>query len=166
MSALLVHPPIALLVAATLAGAALMLTWRAHEARRAVTVRSILIPPLGMATGFSMFAAPATRVPVVWAVAAFALGAVVFAIPLIRTSRLVVDREQVLVQRSRAFVAILLALVAVRFALRAWIEQYVSPLQTGALFYLLAFGAVVRWRVAMLVEYRRLSTARGSCLAS
>lgn len=145
-----------LVVIATLAGAVGMLTWRAHEARRVVTLRSILIPPLGMATGFSMFAVPATRVPLTWALAALALGAIVFAIPLIRTSRLVQQDDQILVQRSRAFIAILLGLVAVRFGLRTWIEQYVSPLQTGALFYLLAFAAVVRWRLAMLRDYRRL----------
>ena len=63
MPAVLVHPPMFLVVIATLAGAVAMLTWRAHEARRVVTVRSIILPPLGMSTGFSMFAAPATRVP-------------------------------------------------------------------------------------------------------
>lgn len=80
-----------------------------------------------------------------------------FAIPLVRTSRLVRQDDRVLVQRSRAFVVILLGLVAIRFGLRTWIEQYISPLQTGALFFLLAFGAIVRWRVAMLREYRRLT---------
>ncbi|HEX8108152.1 MAG TPA: cytochrome c biogenesis protein CcdC [Kofleriaceae bacterium] len=157
MPALVVHPPILLVVAVTLAGAVAMLTWRSHEARRVVTARSILIPPIGMSTGFSMFAVPATRVPLTWALAALALGALVFAIPLVRTSRLVRQDDRILVQRSRAFVAILLGLVAVRFGLRTWIEQYISPLQTGALFFLLAFGAIVRWRVAMLREYRRLT---------
>lgn len=155
MPAVFVHPPMFLVVIVTLAGAVAMLTWRAHEARRVVTVRSIVIPPLGMSTGFSMFAVPATRVPLAWALAALALGAVVFAIPLIRTSRLVQQDAQILVQRSRTFVAILLGLVALRFGLRTWIEQYVSPLQTGALFFLLAFGAIVRWRLAMLREFRR-----------
>jgi membrane protein CcdC involved in cytochrome C biogenesis len=154
--AILVHPPLALVIAATLAGAVAMLTWRAREARRPVTLRAILIPPLGMATGFSMFAIPATRVPLWWALAALALGALVFAIPLIRTSKLVVIDHQILVQRSRAFAVILLVLVGVRFGLREWIEQYVSPLQTGALFFLLAFGAVVRWRLTMLRDYELL----------
>jgi membrane protein CcdC involved in cytochrome C biogenesis len=154
--AILVHPPLALVIAATLAGAVAMLTWRAREARRPVTLRAILIPPLGMATGFSMFAIPATRVPLWWAFAALALGALVFAIPLIRTSKLVVIDHQILVQRSRAFAVILLVLVGVRFGLREWIEQYVSPLQTGALFFLLAFGAVVRWRLTMLRDYELL----------
>lgn len=156
MPAVVTHPPMLLVVIVTLAGAVAMLTWRSHEARRAVTVRSIVIPPLGMASGFSMFVAPATRVPLSWALAALALGAVLFAIPLVRTSRLVQQDDQILVQRSRAFVVILLGLVAVRFGLRTWIEQYVSPLQTGALFFLLAFGAIVRWRASMLIEYRRL----------
>ena len=165
MPALFLHPPIALVVAVTLAGAVAMLTWRAREARRAVTLRSIIIPPLGMATGFSMFAVPAMRVPLAWAVGALGVGALVFAIPLIRTSRLVRDQDQILVQRSRAFVAILLALVAVRFGLRTWIEQYVSPPQTGALFFLLAFGAIVRWRLAMFRDYRRLTALSAAAAA-
>lgn len=159
MPGLLAHPPIVLVIAATVAGAVAMLMWRAHEARRAVTLRSIIIPPIGMSTGFSMFAVPATRVPLTWGAAAVGLGAVVFAIPLVRTSRLIRESDQILVQRSRAFVAILLSLVAVRFGLRTWIEQYVSPLQTGALFFLLAFGAVVRWRVSMLRDYRRMTVS-------
>jgi membrane protein CcdC involved in cytochrome C biogenesis len=161
MPSFVLHPPAWLLVLGTLAGAVVMLMWRSHEGRRPVTPRTILIPPLGMATGLSMFAVPATRVPAIWAIAALALGAVVFAIPLLRTSRLVRQDEQVLVQRSRAFVAILLALVAARFGLRTWIEQYVSSPQTGALFFLLAFGAIVRWRVTMWFDYRRLVEDRG-----
>jgi membrane protein CcdC involved in cytochrome C biogenesis len=163
MPSFILHPPTWLLVLGTLVGAVVVLIWRAHEGRRAVTPRTILIPPIGMATGLSMFAVPATRVPVMWAIAALTLGAVVFAIPLLRTSRLVRQGEQVLVQRSRAFVAILLALVAVRFGLRTWIEQYVSSPQTGAMFYLLAFGAIVRWRVTMWFDYRRLVSTPAPC---
>lgn len=159
MPPILVHPPAVLVVLVTLAGAGAMLVWRAREGRRPVTLRSVIVPPLGMSTGFCMFAMPATRVPVTWALVALALGAAVFAIPLIRTSHLVREGERVLVQRSGAFVAILLGLVAVRFGLRTWLEQYVSPLQTGALAFLLAFGAVVRWRLDMLCALRRL----GAC---
>ena len=139
-----------------------MLTWRAHEARRAVTVRSILIPPLGMSTGLLMFVVPATRVPLAWAAGAFALGVVAFAIPLIRTSKLARQGEVIVVQRSRAFAVILLVLVGLRFGLREWVEQYVSPLQTGALLFLLAFGAVLRWRLTMLRELRALLVVPGN----
>ena len=143
--------------AAALVGAGVMLAWRFHETSRPVSATSIIAPPLGMSTGLGMFAVPATRVPWSWALVAFLVGALVLAIPVARSSRLVRRGEQVLLQRSRAFLWILLGLVAVRFAIRSWVEHLVSPMQTGALLFLLALGMILRWRVAMLLEYRRLS---------
>jgi membrane protein CcdC involved in cytochrome C biogenesis len=32
----------------------------------------------------------------------------------------------------------------------------VTPVQTGALFFVLALGMIVRWRTGMLLEYLRL----------
>jgi len=40
-----------------------VLAWRVREGRTAVTVKKIVLPPLGMATGFCMFLVPAFRVP-------------------------------------------------------------------------------------------------------
>jgi membrane protein CcdC involved in cytochrome C biogenesis len=154
-----VHLPVALAVLVTLAGAAAMLAWRVREARTPVSTRRIVAPPLGMSTGFLVFLAPAARVPWAWASAAFALGALVFAVPLARTSRLVRTGDVVWMQRSRAFLWILAGLVIARTALRAYVEQVVTPLQTGALFFVLAFGMIARWRVGMLLEYRRLLAA-------
>ncbi len=133
-----------------------MVAWRVREGRSPVSLRKIVIPPLGMSTGFCMFFYPPTRVPLAWAVGALLLGVVVFAEPLIRTSRLTIQGSEILVRRSPAFMFILLGLVAVRFGLRTWMETFIGPLQTGALFYLLAFGAVVRWRSSMVMEYRAL----------
>ncbi len=148
--------PPALYALASLAGALGVLTWRVRETQRPVSVAKLIVPPLGMSTGLFMFVAPETRVPWSWALLAVALGALVFAVPLARTSKLTRVGDQIHMQRSRAFLIILLGLVAVRFALRAWIEQYVSPLQTGALFFLLALGAIVRWRAALLREFLAL----------
>ena len=150
------HP---VMIVGALAGAGAMIMYRSREARRPVTTRAIIVPPLGMSTGLCMFAYAPTRVPLTWALCALALGALVFAEPLIRTSRLQRQGDTIMVRRSPAFLVTLLVLVAARFALRAWIEQYVAPLQTGALFFLLAFGAVVRWRVTMLLDYRRVRAA-------
>ena len=104
-----------------------------------------------------MFFYEPTRVPLSWGFTALLLGAVVFSYPLLRTSRLIVQGDQIFVSRSRAFVWVLLGLVAVRLALRGYVENLITPMQTGALFYLLAFGMVARWRIAMLQEYRLLS---------
>ena len=148
--------PRPLLLAATLAGAAAVIAWRLRESSRPVTARAIVAPPLGMSTGFLMFLAPAARIPWAWAGAAFALGALVFSVPLARTSRLARVGDAVVMQRSKAFLWILLGLVAVRFVLRAYVEQVVTPIQTGAIFFVLAFGMVLRWRAAMLLAYLRL----------
>lgn len=150
------HVPPALMVVASLLGAAVVLVWRHRESQRAVTLRSIVVPPLGMSTGFAMFVVPQTRVPLVAGLGAFLLGALVFSWPLVRTSSLHREGDVVMMKRSRAFLVILLGLVAVRFALRAYVETLATPLQTGALFYLLAFGMIVVWRGIMLVRYRAL----------
>ncbi|MFO0592638.1 MAG: cytochrome c biogenesis protein CcdC [Polyangiaceae bacterium] len=148
------HP--ILLVLASLAGAGAVLVWRFRETATPVTARKIVVPPLGMSTGFCMFLAPQTRVPFLWAVVSLLVGALVFSIPMARTSRLTRKGDGIVMERSRAFLWILLGLVIARFALRAYVEQYVTPVQTGALFYLLAFGMIARWRFSMLLQYLRL----------
>lgn len=150
-------PAVYLLV--TLGGAAAVITWRYRETSKPVTLVSLLAPPLGMSTGLCMFIAPQARVPLAWAVVALVLGAVVFAVPLARSSKLTREGGQVFMKRSPAFLWILLGLVAARFALREWVEQYVSQLQTGALFYLLALGAIARWRLALWREFNALQRA-------
>lgn len=148
--------PPALLFLASLVGAVVVLTWRFHESSRPVTLPKVVAPPLGMSTGLFLFLVPATRIPASWGAAALAIGATVFAWPLMRSSKLTKKDGQVVMQRSRAFLWILLGLLAVRLALHAWIEQWLSAPQTGALFFLLAFGAIVRWRLAMLREFLAL----------
>jgi membrane protein CcdC involved in cytochrome C biogenesis len=154
------HPPPSLYAAASLAGAAVVLAWRYRETSSPVTLRSLVAPPLGMATGLCMFVAPPMRVPWSWALGAFASGALLFALPLMHSSRLTREGEHVMMRRSPAFLVLLLGLVAVRFALRAVIERYVSTPQTGALFFLLALGAIVRWRIGLVLGYRRLLATR------
>jgi membrane protein CcdC involved in cytochrome C biogenesis len=148
------HP--LLLLLATLAGAVAVMTWRVQETRTPVSTRKIVIPPIGMSTGFLMFVAPAARVPWSWAGGAFALGALVLSWPLSRTSRLERQGSEIVLKPSRAFLWILIGLLAIRLALRAWVEQLVTPVQTGAIFFILAFGMILRWRAAMLVDYLRL----------
>lgn len=150
------HLDPALYVFVSLLGAAAVLTWRYRETSAPVTARSLLAPPLGMSTGLFMFLAPQTRVPWAWALTALTLGAAVFSIPLARSSKLTREGDALFMRRSPAFLWILLGLLAVRFALRSWVEQYVTQAQTGALFFLLAFGAIVRWRWSLWREFNRL----------
>jgi membrane protein CcdC involved in cytochrome C biogenesis len=104
-----------------------------------------------------MFVARAFRIPWSWGVAAFLLGVFVFAYPLLATTRLTREGDVIMMQRSRAFIYILLGLAAVRLALRDYVGSIMSAPQTAGLFFILAFGMIVRWRSAMLVEYRELA---------
>jgi membrane protein CcdC involved in cytochrome C biogenesis len=144
----------------SLVGAAAVMAWRVRETQTPVTARKLLLPPLMMSTGFFMFLMPEMRVPLSWAACAFVVGALVFSYPLIHTSRLVRSGDVVLMQRSRAFLVIIVALFALRLLLRQHVEQYVSMTQTAALFFVLAFGMLLPWRLAMFARYRALRSQR------
>lgn len=104
-----------------------------------------------------MFIVPAFRIPLGWAALALAIGAVALAYPLLRTSRLVRQGDVVMMQRSNAFFAVILFLAAIRLMARGYFDKLLTFQQTGALFYLLAFGMIVRWRARMFLEYRALT---------
>jgi membrane protein CcdC involved in cytochrome C biogenesis len=141
---------------ASLVGAAAVLAWRVRETQKPATTRTLLVPPLAMSTGLCMFIAPPARVPIEWAACAFLAGALLLSYPLIHTSTLTRDGDTILLKRSRAFLFILLALLAVRLIARHYVEQYVDAVQTASLFFLLAYGMLVPWRVVMYLRYRRL----------
>ena len=141
----------------SLAGMLAVLAWRVRERRSAVTLRKIVIPPVGMATGFSMFLVPAFRVPWTWALAAFLVGAIVLAYPLLLTSRLERNGEAIMMKRSNTFFIVIIVLAAIRFLARSYLNTVVSIEQTGALFFVLAFGMILRWRASMFFQYRTLS---------
>ena len=141
------------------AGAVVIIIWRLRETRTAVSMRKIIIPPLGMATGFSMFLDPAFRVPLSWAAIAFLIGAVALAWPLLLTTRLEVQGDTVRMKRSSAFLAVILVLAAIRFFARGYFDTILSAQQTAGVFFILAFGMIVIWRAKMLVDFRRLTAA-------
>jgi membrane protein CcdC involved in cytochrome C biogenesis len=143
-------------VLASIAGGVAVLAWRVRETQRPVTAVKLLAPPLGMSTGFCMFLVPETRIPVLWALCAFAAGAILFSYPLIHTSQLVRTGDTIALQRSPAFLWIILGLFAVRFVARSYIEQILTLPQTGGLFFVLAFGMILPWRAALFARYRRL----------
>jgi membrane protein CcdC involved in cytochrome C biogenesis len=142
-----------------LAGLIAVTTWRLREARTAVSLKKIVIPPLGMATGFCMFFVPAFRIPLTWALAAFLIGALALAYPLLLTTRLVRQGDAVMMKRSSAFLAVIFVLAAIRFFARGYFNNLLSAQQTAALFFVLAFGMILRWRAQLLIDFRKLTAA-------
>src|ERR1700691_2714034 len=133
-------------------GALAVLAWRIREGRSAVTLKKILIPPAGMATGFCMFIVPAFRIPWLWALAAFLIGAIFLAWPLLATSRLHREGDSIIMKRSSMFLVVIIVLAAVRILARNYFDRLLTVEQTGALFFVLAFGMILRWRANMLLE--------------
>lgn len=129
---------------------------RMKASHRPVTKRKILIPPLGMSTGFLMFIVPQTHISLWWALIAFLIGWFIFSYPLIRSTRFEKINDEVFATRSRSFAFILIGLLAVRLILHEVIQQYITIPQTGGLFFLLAFGMIVRWRVYMYKHYKEV----------
>ena len=144
-------------VLGSLAGLAAVITWRVRETRSPVSIKKIVIPPMGMATGFCMFVVPAFRIPWAWACAAFLLGAIALAYPLLLTTRLVRQGDVVTMQRSSAFISVIIGLAAIRLLARGYLDAVLTVQQTGALLFVLAFGMILRWRTQMLLEYRKLT---------
>ncbi len=140
------------------AGLTGVLIWRVREGRTAMTLKKIVMPPLGMASGFCMFIVPAFRVPLLWAVVAFLSGAILLAYPLLATSRLHREGDIIMMKRSGAFFAVIVVLAIVRYAARGYLNNVMSVDQTAALFFVLAFGMILRWRMSMLMEFRALTT--------
>lgn len=144
---------------ASVGGALAVLAWRVRETRTPVSTRSLIIPPLGMATGFSMFLAPPFRVPWSWALAALVMGGLALAYPLVRTSRLVREGDTITMQRSNVFFAVIIVLAGIRIGARAYLDTVLSVTQTAGLFFVLAFGMIVRWRVQLFLAYRQLQAS-------
>ena len=135
---------------------------RLKAANKPTNAKKILMPPIGMATGFLMFAVPITRIPWSYALVAFLVGAFIFAYPLIRTSRFDRIGDEVYLKRSNMFIVVIIALLAIRLLLHDVVDQYVTLPQSAGIFFILAFGMLLPWRVAMYVQYRKLMTVKDS----
>jgi membrane protein CcdC involved in cytochrome C biogenesis len=149
----------------SLVGLVGVMAWRIREGRTAVTIHKIIIPPLGMATGFCMFLAPQFRVPLLWAAIAFLAGAVLLAYPLLVTSRLEREGETIMMRRSGAFFLVVVALAAIRYFARGYFDSLLTIEQTAGLFFILAFGMILRWRLRMLSQFRALTAEQAPAQA-
>ena len=143
----------------SVAGLAGVLAWRIREGQSPVTLRKIIMPPLGMATGFCMFLVPQCRIPFIWGFVAFLIGALIFAYPLLLTSDLHYQNGVIMMKRSSAFFSVIIVLAVVRYLARGYFDRFLNLEQTGALFYLLAFGMILRWRAKLYFAYRALTAS-------
>jgi membrane protein CcdC involved in cytochrome C biogenesis len=99
----------AMSVASAILGFLVVLAWRIREGRTAVTIRKIVISPLGMTTGFSMFFVSAFG-SWGWAAGVFVLGALIQPIRWCAPRALALHGETVMMHRSASLFVVVIGL--------------------------------------------------------
>lgn len=117
--------------------------------------KKILIPPLAMSTGMLQFLVPAFRLTWLEVGEALLVG-LIFSVFLIKTSNFEKRNGEVYLSRSKAFFIVVFVLLAIRTAMKAFIGAEVNIFATGGLFYLIAWGMIVPWRIAMYQKYKQI----------
>ena len=70
------------------------------------------------------------------------------------------DGDTVMVRRSKAFFIVMVVLALIRLLAKNYVGKIISLEQTAGLFFVLAFGMILSWRINMFFEYRRLTCDR------
>ncbi|GKU82759.1 CcdC family protein [Niallia sp. NCCP-28] len=129
---------------------------RMKAAKKPVSAKKIILPPLFMSTGAFMFVFPIFAVTGKEILEAAIIG-MLFSILLIKTSKFEVRDNDIYLKRSRAFVFILFGLLAIRIIAKLILSSAIDVGQLSGMFWILAFSMIVPWRIAMLYSYRRLA---------
>lgn len=137
--------------------ALLVLFIRMKAAKKPSSVKKIVLPPIFMSTGALMFLFPEFRVSSLQIVEALTVGAI-FSIFLIKTSKFEMKDNDIYLKRSKAFVFILLGLLAIRVVLKLVLSTQIDIGELTGMFWLLAFGMIVPWRIAMYIKYKKIES--------
>ena len=129
---------------------------RMKAAKKPANARKIILPPIFMSTGALMFFIPQFQVSWLQVLEALAVGAI-FSILLIKTSKFEIKGQDIFLKRSKAFVFILLGLLALRIVLKLVLSTQIDIGELTGMFWLLAFGMIVPWRIAMYLQYKKLA---------
>ncbi|WP_110111890.1 cytochrome c biogenesis protein CcdC [Bacillus sp. CGMCC 1.16541] len=135
--------------------ALLMLFIRMKAAKKPVNAKKIILPPIFMSTGALMFIHPMFRLTTAEVLEALLVG-MIFSLFLIKTSNFEVKENQIYLKRSKAFVFILIGLLIIRIMAKLYLSATIDVGQLGGMFWVLAFGMIVPWRVAMYYSYKKI----------
>lgn len=156
-------PPVYLIIGSTVLAlfmGTMAVIVRSKAAKRPVSIKSIILPPVFMSTGALMFIFQEFRVPFLQVLEALSVG-MIFSIILIRTTNFEIRDGAIFMKRSKAFVYILFGLLIVRLVGKLALSSTIDVGELGGMFWILAFGMIVPWRVAMLVKYKKLDKEKG-----
>ncbi|MFD1608263.1 CcdC family protein [Oceanobacillus luteolus] len=132
-----------------------MIFVRMKMVKKPATVKKIILPPLFMSTGALMFIFPYFQISWYQVMESFLVG-MIFSIILIKSSKFEIRGEAIYLNPSKAFPYILFGLLVVRLILKIIIGGYISLGETAGLFFMLAFGMILTWRIVMLYQFLQL----------
>ncbi|SFW98512.1 Membrane protein CcdC involved in cytochrome C biogenesis [Bacillus altitudinis] len=120
------------------------------------TAKKIILPPIFMSTGALMFFVPMFQVTGAEFLEAITVG-MFFSIFLIKTSKFEIRGNEIYLKRSKAFVFILIGLLVLRIGMKTILSSSIDYGALSGMFWILAFGMIVPWRVAMYLSFRKMS---------
>ncbi|RFU70374.1 cytochrome c biogenesis protein CcdC [Peribacillus saganii] len=135
--------------------AILVMFIRMKAAKRPVSAKKIILPPIFMSTGALMFIHPMFRVTLLEVLEALTVG-ILFSILLIKTSNFEIKDKHIYLKRSKAFVFILIGLLIIRVIAKLILSSSIDVGELSGMFWILAFGMIVPWRIAMYLQYKKL----------
>ena len=154
--------PSQLLLLVTSVGAICMAVFvmivRLRSQKKPINEKKIIIPPIAMSTGALMFIFEEFRVAPIQILEASALG-IVFSTLLIATSKFEVRDQDIYMKRSKAFIFILVGLLILRIILKLIFSNSLDVGELGGMFFILAWSMIIPWRLAMLVQFKKLKRA-------
>ncbi|WP_040606606.1 CcdC family protein [Salsuginibacillus kocurii] len=132
---------------------------RMKATKRPASVKKIILPPLFMSTGFLMFLYEPAQLTGWQVMEALAVG-LLFSIILIKTSKFEIRGGHVYLQRSKAFPFILIGLLVARIVFKLIVGDSIHIAELGGMFFILAYGMIIPWRIAMLIGFKRMDKQR------
>ncbi|MCT2343602.1 CcdC family protein [Niallia taxi] len=134
----------------------LLMVVRMKSAKKPVSAKKIILPPVMMSTGALMFIFPVFAVTKTEILESCIIG-MLFSILLIKTSSFEIKENDIYLKRSKAFVFILFGLLAVRIVAKIILSSSIDVGALSGMFWILAFSMIVPWRIAMLLNYKKLA---------
>ncbi|MBQ4817420.1 CcdC protein domain-containing protein [Bacillus pumilus] len=129
---------------------------RIKSSAKPATAKKIILPPIFMSTGALMFFVPMFQVTGAEFLEAITVG-MFFSIFLIKTSKFEIRGNEIYLKRSKAFVFILIGLLVLRIGMKTILSSSIDYGSLSGMFWILAFGMIVPWRVAMYLSFRKIS---------
>ncbi|MFC7372279.1 CcdC family protein [Fictibacillus iocasae] len=133
-----------------------MMGIRMKASKKPVSLKKIMLPPLFMSTGFAMFLFPVFQISFIKAGEAFLTG-VVFSLLLIMTTKFERRADGIYMVMSKAFVFIFAGLFIVRLLMKIYFEQHISYEETSGIFFIIAFGMLLPWRMTMAYRFKQIN---------